>query len=119
MASAKTETVDVEEGRRQIAAGEATAIDVRDPEKFGEGHAPGAINLPDGDPEAGSKELEKDGKLVVIAESGKQAKEAASKLSDAGYEAVALDGDMSDWLDEDFQIQPSPDPDEDTEIGRN
>ena len=117
--AAGTETVGVEEARRQIAGGEATAVDVRSPEKFGEGHAPSAINLPDGDPEAGTKEIEKDGRLIVIAENGKQAKEAASKLSDAGYEAIALDGDMSDWLHEDFQIQPSPDPDEETELGRN
>ena len=117
MASTKAETVDVEEARRQIAGGEATAVDVRPPEKFQEGHPPGAINLPDANPEAGSKEIEQDGRLVVIAENGKQAKEAASKLSDAGYEAIALDGDMSDWVDEDFQIQPSPDPDEDTELG--
>jgi rhodanese-related sulfurtransferase len=119
MASTKAETVEVEEARRQIAGGEALGVDVRDEEKFGEGHAPGAINLPGGDPDAGTKKPDEGSKLVVIGEDGKQAKEAASKLSEAGYEAVALDGDMSDWLDEDFQIQPSPDPDEDTELGLN
>jgi rhodanese-related sulfurtransferase len=95
------------------------AVDVRSEEKFMEGHPAGAINLPDADPEAGSKKPEDGAQMIVIAESGKQAKEAASKLSDAGYEAIALDGDMDDWLDEDFKIQPSRDPDEDTEIGRN
>jgi rhodanese-related sulfurtransferase len=119
MASSKTETVDVEEARRQIASREATAVDVRDAETFQEGHAAGAINLPGADPEAGTKELEKDGRLIVFADDAKQAKEAASKLSDAGYEAIAVDGDMDDWLDEDFHIQPSRDPDEDTELGRN
>jgi phage shock protein E len=118
MASTKTETVGVEEARRQIAAGEATAVDVRPEEKFQDGHVPGGINLPDADPEAGTKEIDQGEKLVVIGEDAKQAKEAAAKLSDAGYEAVAVDGDMSDWLDEDFQIQPSPDPDEETELGR-
>jgi phage shock protein E len=119
MASTGTETVGVEEARRQIAGGEATAIDVRPEEKFQEGHAPGAINLPDADPEAGTKEIEKDGRLMVIGEDAEQAKEAASKLSEAGYETVAVEGDMSDWVSEDFQIQPSPDPDEDTELGLN
>ena len=113
----KTETVGIEEARRQIAAGEATAIDVRPEEKFQEGHAPGAINLPDADADAGTKKPEQDGRLMVIGEDAKQAKKAASKLADEGYEAVAVEGDMSDWLDEDFQIQPSPDPDEDTELG--
>jgi phage shock protein E len=119
MASTKAETVGIEEARRQIAAGEATAIDVRPPENFQDGHVPGAINLPDADPEAGTKELKQDEKLVVVGKNAKEAKEAASKLADAGYEAVAVDGDMSDWLGEDFQIQPSPDPDEDTELGRD
>jgi thiosulfate sulfurtransferase len=119
MASAKTETVEVEEARRQIAGGEATAVDVRDEEKFTDGHVPGAIHLPDADPEAGSKPIDKGEKLIVIGEDTEQAKQGASNLSDAGYEAVAVDGDMSDWLDENFQIQPSPDPDGDTEIGRD
>ena len=118
MASTGTETVGVEEARKQIAGGEAIAIDVRDEEKFQDGHAPGAINLPGADPDSGTKKPEEGAKLMVIGEDAGQAKEAASKLADAGYEAVAVDGDMSDWLDEDFQIQPSPDPDEDTELGR-
>ena len=118
MASTGTETVGIEEARKQIAAGEATAVDVRPPEKFQDGHVPGAINWPDADPEAGTKEIKQDEKLIVIGKNAKQAKEAASKLADDGYEAVAVDGDMSDWLDEDFKIQPSPDPDEDTELGR-
>jgi rhodanese-related sulfurtransferase len=116
--AAGTETVDVEEARRQIASGEAIAIDVRPEEKFQDGHAPSAINLPDADPDAGTKKPEEGAKLIVIGENAKQAKQAASKLSDAGYEAVAVEGDMSDWLDEDFRIQPSPDPDEETELGR-
>ena len=118
MASTGTETVGVEEARRQIASGEATAVDVRPEEKFQEGHAPGAINLPDADPDAGTKKPDEGTKLVVIGEGASEAKEAASKLSEAGYEAVAVEGDMSDWLDADFKIQPSPDPDEDTELGR-
>ena len=119
MASEGAETVEVEEARRRIAAGEALAVDVRPEEKFMDGHAPGAINMPDADPEAGTKKPEDGAPMIVIAENGKQAKEAASKLAEAGYEATALDGDMDDWLSEDFHIQPSPDPDEDTEIGRS
>ena len=117
MARAGTESVGVEEARKAIASGDATAIDVRPEEKWSEGHVPGAIHLPDADPEAGSKPLEDGARLMVIAENAKQAKEAASKLGDAGYEAVAVDGDMSEWVGEDFPIQPTGDPDEDTELG--
>ena len=119
MASEGTESVGVEKAREEIAAGDAVAVDVRAEEKWSEGHVPGAIHLPDADPSAGTKEIEEGARVIVIAESAKDAKQAASKLSDEGYEAVALDGDMKKWVSEDFQIQPSPDPDEDTELGLN
>ncbi len=117
MASEERESVGVEEARRLIATGEATAVDVRSDQKFGEGHVPGAIHLPDGDPDAGTKRPDEGERLIVIAEDAERAREAASKLADAGYETVAVDGDMKDWISGGFQIQPSPDPDEDTELG--
>jgi rhodanese-related sulfurtransferase len=49
------EKVGVEEARREIAGGDATAVDVRSEEEWSEGHVPGAIHLPDGDPEAATK----------------------------------------------------------------
>jgi rhodanese-related sulfurtransferase len=113
------EKVGVEEARREIAGGDATAVDVRSEEEWGEGHVPGAIHLPDGDPEAGTKPLERGARLMVIAADGKLAAQAASDLRESGYDAVAVDGGMKDWVSEDFPIQPTPDPDEDTELGLN
>jgi len=37
-------------------------------------------------------------------------------VASAGRETV-VDGDMDDWTSENFPIQPTPDPDEDTELG--
>jgi phage shock protein E len=111
------ETLGVEEARREIAGGEAAAVDVRSEEEWSEGHVPGAIRLPDGDPEAGTKPLEEGARLLVIAEDVKVAEEAASKLAEQGYNAAAVEGGMDDWVSEDFKIQPTPDPDEDTELG--
>jgi rhodanese-related sulfurtransferase len=54
---------------------------------------------------------------MVIAKDGKLAVRAASNLSDQGYDAVAVDGGMDDWVSEDYPIQPTADPDEDTELG--
>jgi len=101
----------------EIAGGDAVAVDIRSEEKWSEGHVPGATHLPDG--EAGSSgELPEEGaRLVVIGTDGKAAAEAASRFSDQGYDAVAVDGDMGDWVSENFQIQPTPDPDEETELG--
>jgi rhodanese-related sulfurtransferase len=42
---------------------------------------------------------------------------AASRLADQGYDAVAVDGGMDDWISEDFRTQPTADPDEDTALG--
>ena len=117
MASNGTESIGIEEARREIAGGDATAVDVRSEDDWSKGHVPGAIHFPDGDPDKATRKPDEGTRLMVIGESSKQAKEAASKLADAGYEAVAVDGDMGDWTSENYPIQPTPDPDEDTELG--
>jgi rhodanese-related sulfurtransferase len=111
------EKIGVEEARREIAGGDATAVDVRSEEEWSEGHVPGAIHLPDGDPEQATKPLEDGARLMVIAKDGKLAVRAAKDLNEQGYDAVAVDGGMDDWVSEDFPIQPTADPDEDTELG--
>jgi rhodanese-related sulfurtransferase len=115
----KSQKIGVEEARREIAGGKATAVDVRSDEEWSEGHVPGALHLPDGerDSEAGGNFPEEGARLMVIAKDGKLAGQAAAKLADEGYDAVAVDGGMDDWESEDFNLQPTPDPDEDTELG--
>jgi rhodanese-related sulfurtransferase len=111
------EALSVGDARREIAAGDATAVDVRSEEEWGKGHVPGAIRLPDGDPESATKPLEDGARLVVIAEDGQAAASAAKELSEKGYDAVAVEGGMKDWVSEGYQTQPTVDPDEDTELG--
>ena len=113
----EAQTIDVEEARREIAGGDATAVDVRSEEEWSEGHVPGAIHLPDGDPEAATKPLEEGARLMVIAKDGKVAVRAAKDLNEQGYDAVAVEGGMRDWTSEGYPIQPTEDPDEDTELG--
>jgi rhodanese-related sulfurtransferase len=115
--AAEGETVGVEEARREIAGGSATAVDIRSDEEWSEGHVPGAIHLPNGDPEAGTKPLRDGARLMVIAKDGRMAVRGAQDLSESGYDAVAVEGGMDDWLSEDFKIQPTADPDEETELG--
>jgi rhodanese-related sulfurtransferase len=113
----REESVAVKEARREIAGGDATAVDVRSEEEWSQGHVPGAIHLPDGDPEQATKPLEKGARLLVIAKDGKLAASAANDLSERGYDAVAVDGGMDDWVSENYPIQPTDDPDEGTELG--
>ncbi len=93
-----TETVGVRDARTEIARGDAVAVDVRSEEEWGEGHIPGAIHLPDGDSEqaAGGNLPDQGARLMVIARNGGSASEAAKRLSD---------------------VQPTEDPDEETELG--
>jgi rhodanese-related sulfurtransferase len=116
MASGK-ETIEVKAARREIASGEAVAVDVRSEEEWGEGHVPGATHLPDADLDRAADRPESGARLLVIAKDGKMAVKAASRLSESGYDAVAVDGGMDDWVSEDFNIQPTDDPDEETELG--
>jgi rhodanese-related sulfurtransferase len=111
------ESLGVKAARREIAAGEATAVDVRSADEWSDGHVPGAIHLPGGDPEDGTKPLEDGARLMVIAGDGDSASDAAKGLRERGYDAVAVEGGMGDWRSEDFPIQPTVDPDEDTELG--
>jgi rhodanese-related sulfurtransferase len=111
------ETLAVEDARREIAGGDATAVDVRSQEEWSEGHVPGAIHLPDGDPDQATEPLEQGTRLLVIAKDDKQASSAARDLGESGYDAVAVEGGMDDWVSEGFPIQPTEDPDEDTELG--
>jgi rhodanese-related sulfurtransferase len=111
------QTVTVEDARREIAGGDATAVDVRSEEEWSGGHVPGAIHLPDGDPEQATRPLENGARLLVIASDDKLATSAANDLKELGYDAVAVDGGMDDWVSESYPIQPTDDPDGDTELG--
>jgi rhodanese-related sulfurtransferase len=117
--AANQETVDVETARQEIATGDALAVDVRSEEEWSKGHVPGAIHFPEWEEEApgASEGLDEGARLMVIAKNGKMAARAAKGLGERGYDAVAVDGGMGDWASEDFNIQPTEDPDEDTEIG--
>jgi phage shock protein E len=112
-----TEAVDVEAARREVATGDALAVDVRSEEEWGEGHVPGALHLPDADLEKAAQRPDDGARLMVIAENGKMAARAAEQLGDEGYDAVAVDGDMGDWVSEGFNVQPTEDPDPETELG--
>ena len=111
--------VSVQEARQAVARGDAVAVDVRSEEEWAKGHVPGAIHFPEGGNASDrTGRLEEGARLMVIAKSGKLAVRAAKDLNTRGYDAVAVDGDMDEWAS-DFNIQPTADPDEDTELGRS
>jgi rhodanese-related sulfurtransferase len=108
-----TETVDVGAARRQIASGDGQAVDVRSEEEWSKGHVPGAIHfLEGGSATDRTTRLDHGARLLVIASSSKLAVRAAQDLCTRGYDAVAVDGGMDDWVSEGFPIQPTADPEE-------
>ena len=84
----------------RASGGEAPLIiDVRTPEEFGDGHVPGAINIPHDQIGDRLVELEphRGRDVVVYCRSGRRAGFAAEALSDAGFQVLHLDGDMKGW----------------------
>ena len=109
--------LDAKQARLEIAGGDAIAVDVRSDDDWTKGHIPGAIHLPEGDPENATKPLEEGARLVVIADKGKAAVSAAKELAEKGYNAAAFNGSMKDWTSAGYAVQPTEDPDDDTELG--
>jgi rhodanese-related sulfurtransferase len=116
MGDKDVERIGVEQAREEIAGGDAQAVDVRDDDAWNDGHPPGAIHIPRDRLESDTDELDSDGRVAVFADDDDAAAEAASLLRERGFEAVAVKGGMDAWKSEGFNLQPSPDPDEDAEI---
>jgi rhodanese-related sulfurtransferase len=116
MGDKDAERIGIEEARKEIAGGDAQALDVRDDDAWNDGHPPGATHIPMDRLESAADELDRDSRLAVFADDDDAAANAAGVLRDQGFEAVAVKGGMDAWKSEDFNLQPSPDPDEDAEI---
>jgi rhodanese-related sulfurtransferase len=97
------ESIEVEDARRQIAGGEAQALDVRDDEAWAEAHIPGAVNDVDS--------LDQ-GQAVIVVADGDPPEAVTAQLSERGLEVRVLAGGMDAWKDADFTIQPTDDVEE-------
>lgn len=93
----------IEEVSPQDAAGlrdkGAVLLDVREPDEWAAGHAPGAIHIPLGDLPARLAELpEPDaGALAVTCRGGGRSSRAVAWLLQQGFEVANLDGGMQAW----------------------
>lgn len=100
MAEAKSMSAD--EAREAIANRDDSVrvADIRSVEEFGDGHIPGAVNVPDADA-AAVRDAVDDGdevdRVLVVCADGKRSREVASELGGEGVEAAFLDGGMKKW----------------------
>lgn len=72
-------------------------LDVREPEEWGAGHAPGATHIPLGELGARSGEIPADQTVYVICRSGNRSAHATHALNGAGWRAVNVAGGMHEW----------------------
>lgn len=75
----------------------AILLDVREPDEWQLGHAPGAINIPLVDVPARLDELDYDSQIYVICRQGGRSIQAAQYLEHVGFEVIHVKGGMVAW----------------------
>ena len=79
----------------------AHLLDVREPDEWAAGHAPGAHHLPMMEVPARMAEIPSDTEVVVVCRSGSRSGHVVSYLMGNGWENVRnLDGGMQSWAAE-------------------
>ena len=92
-------TVDAKQFKVEIETPDVQLIDVRSNDLYKEGHIPGAVNIALESPDFLSQieTLDKNNTVAVYCRGGRQSKEAAEKLSAAGFKVVELEGGILTW----------------------
>ena len=78
-------------------ADDATILDVREPDEWEAGHAPGAVHIPLGDLPARVAELPEGAPLPVVCRSGGRSGRAVQWLQQQGVDVANLEGGMRAW----------------------
>lgn len=97
--AAPVNNIDVQQGRTMQQGG-ALLLDVREPEEFAAGHAPGSKLIPLGQLQNRIGELRaaKNDPVVVICRSGRRSLQAANMLGQLGFTSVYnVQGGMLAW----------------------
>lgn len=82
---------------KTLPAGSYQLIDIRGEEEIAHGAIPGAVAIAQ-DALLENEQLDRTKKLVICCSRGKFSVEAAEELSEAGYDAVSLEGGYIAWL---------------------
>lgn len=80
-------------------ADDSVLLDVREPDEYTAGHAPGALHIPMGAIPERAPELPDDARLIVVCRSGGRSARVTAYLRQEGLDAVNLDGGMRAWRD--------------------
>ncbi len=85
------------EARTLLDAGEAVALDVREPWEWSRGHITGALHIPLGELGARLHELPRDRRIVAVCRSGSRSGAVVAALRQRGYDVVNLGGGLLSW----------------------
>ena len=86
----------------------AVFLDVRDPNEYGAGHLPGAINVSRGTLEFNvwDKISDKNAKIYVYCKTAGRSAFATKTLNDLGYKnAVLMDAQLEDWIKAGYPVE--------------
>ncbi|MCG5433008.1 rhodanese-like domain-containing protein [Mycobacterium sp. MYCO198283] len=75
----------------------AVLLDVREPDEWRRGHAPGALHIPMGEVPARLHEIDRDAELFVVCMAGGRSLKVAEYLRTQGYEPANVTGGMLAW----------------------
>jgi rhodanese-related sulfurtransferase len=75
----------------------ARLVDVREPDEWTAGHAPGALHIPLGELGARYLEIPQEDPVYVICRSGARSNHAAHSLAGVGWQALNVSDGMIGW----------------------
>ena len=82
---------------RELVRSEAILLDVREDDEWAAGHAPEAVHMPMSRIAREFGTLPTDRTIVCVCHVGARSAAVASALTEAGWQAVNLDGGMAAW----------------------
>lgn len=91
--------IDTAQAIRLLDAGQAIAVDVREPDEYAAGHIPGAVLLPLDRiaAEAERRLPDKEARLLVYCRTGRRSEEGCGALQALGYRQVEDLGGLLSW----------------------
>lgn len=94
----------------ELASQGMTLIDVREPDEYAAGHAPGAVLVPLGSILAGEATIEATGPVYMICRSGARSMRACEMLHSQGIAAVNVAGGTMAWVASGFEVVEGMEP---------
>lgn len=82
-----------------------TVIDVREPDEYATGHAPGAVNLPLSELPDRIGEVPTGTPVHVICQAGGRSARATELLSGNGVDAINVDGGTKAWIQQGHPLE--------------